>query len=152
MATEMRTAQTYWHVRAAGPNVTRIYPEIYASRVVGMLWSMLAQEQTWFGNSPYLCYGIQLMPLTVASEQRDSPEWVKEMLPFLNDSCAANPSCETDGWSIMVLTSQATIGEWRAAWKGLNALSPDVYDAAGGNGHSRSNTLWYIATRPDVNV
>jgi hypothetical protein len=47
MATEIRTAQTYWHVRASGPNVTRIYPEVYKSKVVGMLWNMLAQEQTW---------------------------------------------------------------------------------------------------------
>ena len=30
------------------------------------------------------------MPLTVASEIRDTPGWVEEMLPFFNESCAAN--------------------------------------------------------------
>jgi hypothetical protein len=29
-------------------------------------------------------------------------------------------------------------------------LSPDVFDSAGGNGHSLSNSLWYFATRPFV--
>ena len=48
LATEMRTARTYWRV-SASPNVTRIYPAIYQPRIVGMLWSMLAQEQV---NSP----------------------------------------------------------------------------------------------------
>jgi hypothetical protein len=28
------------------------------------------------------------MPLTVASEQRDSVDWVKEMLPLFSESCA----------------------------------------------------------------
>jgi hypothetical protein len=34
--------------------------EIYQPKVVGMLWSMLAQEQTWFGNEPWKSYGIQV--------------------------------------------------------------------------------------------
>jgi hypothetical protein len=34
----------------------------------------------------------QLMPLTPISELRDSPGWVREMLPIFNDTCASNPS------------------------------------------------------------
>lgn len=150
LATEIRSAKTYWHVRQAAPNVTRIYPEVYASKVVGMLWSMLAQEQTWFGNEAYKSYGIQLMPLTPAAEQRDTPAWIQEMLPLFNASCAAWTGCEDDGWSVLVLTSMATAGDWREAWRKTNLLADSVFDAAGGNGHSRSNTLWYIATRPDL--
>ena len=93
LATEIRSAKTYWHVQAPNtPGVSRIYPEVYEPKVVGMLWSMLAQEQTWFGSEPWKSYGIQLMPLTVAAEQRDSPGWVREMLPIFNESCASNPS------------------------------------------------------------
>ena len=92
LATELRSAKTYWHVQEPNtPGVSRIYPSVYAPKVVGMLWSMLAQEQTWFGNEPWKSYGIQLMPLTVAAEQRDSPSWVREMLPIFNQSCATNP-------------------------------------------------------------
>ena len=39
-----------------------------------MLWSMMAQFQTWFGADAFLAYGIQLMPLTPISEQRDEGE------------------------------------------------------------------------------
>jgi endo-1,3(4)-beta-glucanase len=48
LATELRSAKTYWHVMPVESNVTRVYPAIYKPRIVGMLWSMLAQEQTWY--------------------------------------------------------------------------------------------------------
>jgi len=44
----------------------------------------------------------------------------------------------------------ATIGKWGEAWEGITKLDPNVFEGAGGNGHSLTNTLWYIATRPDV--
>ncbi len=34
---------------------------IFSSKVVGMLWSMLAQQQTWFGAQPWKSYGIQVI-------------------------------------------------------------------------------------------
>jgi hypothetical protein len=37
------------------------YLDQYTSKVVGMLWSMLAQQQTWFGNEPWKSYGIQVI-------------------------------------------------------------------------------------------
>lgn len=58
--------------------------------------------------------------------------------------------CESDGWSILVATSKATIGYWRDAWKEVNALASSVFVSAGGNGQSRTNTLYYIGTRPRV--
>ncbi|CAM9341217.1 unnamed protein product, partial [Phaeothamnion confervicola] len=42
---------------------------------------------------------------------------------------------------------QAIAGDWRGAWEMVSALPEDVYHTAGGNGHSRSNSLWFIATR-----
>ncbi len=44
----------------------------------------------------------------------------------------------------------ATIGRWEEAWEGMKAVSEEVFDHAGANGHSRTNTLWYIATRKGV--
>ena len=55
--------------------------------MIGMVWSMLAQLQTWFGNEQWKSYGIQLMPITPASELRDSGTWLTEMLPEFTDSC-----------------------------------------------------------------
>jgi hypothetical protein len=42
----------------------------------------------------------------------------------------------------------ATTGKWKEAWDGVSNLDPAVFESAGGNGHSLTNTLWYIATRP----
>jgi hypothetical protein len=55
----------------------------------------------------------------------------------------------SEGWSILVYTSLATIGNWKEAWEGIKSLDSSVFDSAGANGHSITNTLWYIATRPD---
>ena len=148
LATEVRSARTYWHVqKRSTPGVTRIYPDVYSPDVVGMVWSLLVQEQTWFGNEPWKSYGIQLLPLTVASELRDVPSWIKDMLPAFKNSCVSSPTCESDGWSILVHACEATIGNWSQAWLSTNALPEEVFSGAGGNGHSRSNSLMHIATR-----
>jgi endo-1,3(4)-beta-glucanase len=149
LATEIRSANTYWHV-SSKKNVNRIYPEVFKPKIVGMMWSMLAQQQTWFGNQPWKSYGIQLMPLTVASEQRDNATWVKEMLPLFNESCSTDPICKSEGWSVLVEACRSTAGDWKLAWKNIMKLPDSVYISAGGNGHSKTNTLWFIATRPDI--
>ena len=149
VATEIRSAKTYWHVQQPNTSgVTRVYPLNYTPKVVGMIWSMLAQQQTWFGNEPWKSYGIQLMPLTPVAEQRDSPSWIREMLPQFKESCYSDPECTSQGWSIVILSSMAVIGQWKNARDEALKLNPDVFFSAGGNGHSLSNTLWYIATRP----
>jgi endo-1,3(4)-beta-glucanase len=150
LSTEIRSTQVYYHVQSPNSNssVQRIYPPAYTPKVVGMLWSFLAQEQTWFGNQAWASYGIQLMPVTPTSQYRDTVPWVEEMLPDFNASCYSDPVCKAQGWSILVLTCQATVGKWQEAWAGLQMLSDAVFETAGGNGHSRSNSLWWIATRP----
>jgi hypothetical protein len=90
------------------------------------------------------------MPLTPVAEQRDSVDWVRVMLPPFNQSCAIAATCTTDGWSVLVLVSEAVLGNWEYAWRELMLLNDTVFTSAGGNGHSRSNSLWYIATRPEI--
>lgn len=58
--------------------------------------------------------------------------------------------CSEQGWSVIEFTSLAAAGYWNKAWEGVDKLDPSVYLQAGGNGHSRTNTLWYIATRPNL--
>lgn len=66
LSTEIRTAQVYWHVQSPDtPDVARIYPPQYEPKVVGMLWSFLAEAQTWFGNQQWKAYGIQVCRYTV---------------------------------------------------------------------------------------
>eukprot|EP00599_Poterioochromonas_sp_BG-1_P009041 CAMPEP_0173139988 /NCGR_PEP_ID=MMETSP1105-20130129/4598_1 /TAXON_ID=2985 /ORGANISM="Ochromonas sp., Strain BG-1" /LENGTH=938 /DNA_ID=CAMNT_0014052849 /DNA_START=75 /DNA_END=2891 /DNA_ORIENTATION=+ len=151
MCTEIRSAKTYWHVQERGtPGVSRIYPDVYEPKVIGMIWSMMAQEQTWFGSEVWKSYGIQILPLTPAAELRDDPSWVAEMLPKFEASCLNDPVCVEQGWSVIVYTSWATVGRWQEAWEAVKQLDPSVFESAGGNGHSLTNTLWYIATRPEI--
>ncbi|CAM9324274.1 unnamed protein product, partial [Hapterophycus canaliculatus] len=108
-------AQIYWQVANPGsPDMPRVYPEAYRPHVVGMLWSTLAQMQTWFGAEAWKVYGIQMLPITGASEQLLDPRWVQQMLPSFEDSCLydSNPikACVVDGWSMLVHAGQAITG------------------------------------------
>ncbi len=58
--------------------------------------------------------------------------------------------CEEQGWSILVATCLATVGQWDLATAQVLALDDSAFLTAGGNGHSLTNTLWYIATRPQL--
>jgi hypothetical protein len=62
------------------------------------------------------------------------------------------PACVQSGWAVLVYCSQAAVGHWRAAWAGVAALPEEAFLDAGGNGHSLTNSLWYIATRPEYLV
>ncbi len=90
------------------------------------------------------------MPLTSIAERRDSVEWLQQMyIPFAA-SCEKDQVCTDQGWSVLQLSVLAAVGHRDLAAKKANALPSAVFKSAGGNGHSRTNTLWYIATRPDV--
>ena len=67
------------------------YSDVYAPKVVGMIWGMLAQEQTWFGSEQWKSYGIQVLPITPIAEQRDSIGWVQEMYPYFEEDCRLDP-------------------------------------------------------------
>ena len=58
----------------------------------------MSQFQTWFGNSPFLVYGIQLLPLTPISEVRDNVQWVKQFYHDFAESCEENDVCFNQGW------------------------------------------------------
>jgi hypothetical protein len=149
VATEIRSSDRYWHVRQKDES-KKIYPEIYIQNVVGILWNTMAQFQTWFGAQPYLPYGIQLLPLTPASEQRDDPAWLREMYAPFADACGRDPSCEEQGWSVLQLAVLASVGHVGLAIERARNLPSEVFLAAGGNGHSLTNTIWYISTRKEV--
>ena len=149
-ASEVRSAQKYWHVLESSHK--RQYPKEYTPHVIGMLWTNMAQFQTWFGNHPYLAIGIQLLPLTAVSEERDSQEWVMQMYQEFADSCdSQSGACEAQGWSVLVMAMLATVGHRDEAMEqALSLNSTEVFNSAGGNGHSLTNTLWYLSTRPYV--
>eukprot|EP00555_Chaetoceros_dichaeta_P010025 CAMPEP_0198261074 /NCGR_PEP_ID=MMETSP1447-20131203/9873_1 /TAXON_ID=420782 /ORGANISM="Chaetoceros dichaeta, Strain CCMP1751" /LENGTH=1095 /DNA_ID=CAMNT_0043948879 /DNA_START=58 /DNA_END=3342 /DNA_ORIENTATION=- len=146
-ATELRSADRYWHL-SHSKKKERVYPEQYTPLVVGMLWNMMAQFQTWFGNAPHLAYGIQLLPLTPVAEKRDKIEWAKELYPSFAKSCRSSSDCDAQGWGILQHAILATVGHADKAIQYAEKLPKEVFETAGGNGHSLTNTIWYYATRP----
>eukprot|EP00587_Corethron_hystrix_P001636 CAMPEP_0113312364 /NCGR_PEP_ID=MMETSP0010_2-20120614/9229_1 /TAXON_ID=216773 ORGANISM="Corethron hystrix, Strain 308" /NCGR_SAMPLE_ID=MMETSP0010_2 /ASSEMBLY_ACC=CAM_ASM_000155 /LENGTH=1212 /DNA_ID=CAMNT_0000168185 /DNA_START=643 /DNA_END=4278 /DNA_ORIENTATION=- /assembly_acc=CAM_ASM_000155 len=147
---EVKAADRYYHVKKneLGKN-DNIYPSEYAKPVVGILWQQMVQFQTWFGNAPYLAIGIQLMPLTAISVRRDDPKWASSLYPTFQSSCENDSVCTSQGWSILLYAILATIGKPEDAMAQVLELPGSVFNTPGGNGHSLSNTLWYISTRPE---
>ena len=143
-ATELRSTNRYWHVTEA----KSVYPSEYQNKAVGILWSTMAQFGTWFGNDPYLIYGIQLLPITPIAEKRDEVDWAREMFEPLQVSCDSR--CVSEGWSVQILALLATIGHADYAIAQARELPSFVFKSPGGSGHSKSNTIWYLSTRPSV--
>lgn len=144
-ATEILAAQTFWHVPAASD----IYPSDYKSAhtMVGILWSNLAQFQTWFGLQPYLIHGVQTIPFTPITEQLLPISFVQEEYPQYQASCKDITGCFDTGWGTFMVMEQAIVDRV-SAWTDAQSLPDSVFMDAPGNGNSRLNTLHWIATRP----
>ena len=92
------------------------------------------------------------MPLTPIAEARDEVKWAAEMFPMFKQSCESSQTCQDQGWSVLLRGVQATIGDVDNAMSEALQLPSDVFVSAGGNGHSLTNTLWWISTRPYVSI
>lgn len=147
--TEVNAASRYWHVTRSKNGHNDIYPDNYGQAAVGMLWNTMAQFQTWFGNIPFEVYGIQLLPITPISEAVYDVDWVQEFYPSLAKSCEADDRCAEQGWSILQYTSESVLGQRQKALENSLKLTDRSFTSAGGNGQSMTNTIWFIATRPD---
>ncbi|OEU09251.1 hypothetical protein FRACYDRAFT_195647, partial [Fragilariopsis cylindrus CCMP1102] len=145
--TELTSAKRYWHVKDKD-DPQRIYPKQFSNNVIGILWQTMAQFGTWFGAAAYLPIGIQLLPLTPISEDRDDDlDWINLIYKPLTYACATDFQCTESGWSILQLAVLATVGYAAEAAMNVKELPNESFENAGGNGQSRSNTIWYISTR-----
>jgi len=146
LASEVVAAQTYWQMTSD----STVYPEILRKKtLIGILWQNLAQYQTWFGGSPYMVHGIQMIPFTQASEFYLQPKWVNESMEVGAEDCDRSGACEIDGWSTLFVMQRAILNPSKA-WELANALPSHSFsgEAPAGNGNSRTATLFWIATRP----
>lgn len=134
LATEILGATTYWQVTKGGG----IYDEPFATHgVVGILWGGKVDYTTFFGQKPELIFGIQMLPFTPVTEALLGKAWVTEAWPRLaGPAAAAEP-----GWRGFLYGAHAVIDPG-AGWDELAALS------AWDDGNSRSNALYWAATRP----
>ncbi|CAE8736375.1 unnamed protein product, partial [Polarella glacialis] len=84
-----------------------------------------------------------------ATEQFLDPEWVAYHLPDFQEACAADANCAKMGWSWSVCMEQAVI-DVAGARECLKALPADAFSTAyaASNGNSLTNSLHWLATRP----
>lgn len=133
LAMEIRSARRYWQI----PSTNEVYPAPFRdNKVVGVLWSMKVDHQTFFGGAPEFIHGIQMLPVTPISEELLDPLWCQEGYPLFSVNLET-----AGGWADFMHMSRATFdraGAWQAA------LDQRVHDG----GNSRTNLLHWIATRP----
>jgi endo-1,3(4)-beta-glucanase len=134
LAMESVGAQSYWQVESGSP----IYPEPFRSfGAVGVLWETKVDAVTFFGANEEFVYGIQMIPFTPASETLLDPAWVADRWSLFE----AAASGAADGWAGFMHLAHAVVDP-DAAWTAVNALGG--FD----DGNSKTNSLYFIATRP----
>jgi len=138
LAQEIRTTNKYWHMDNRN---NEVYDQAFADNgCVGILWGTKVDFATWFGNNIEFIVGIQMMPYTPISEEYMTPAWVNTVYPRLSTALTRTTPPLEAGWRGFIYMAQAVIDK-TAAWNNINALN------AWDNGNSRTNALYWVATR-----
>mmetsp|Transcript_1217 Transcript_1217/g.3601 ORF Transcript_1217/g.3601 Transcript_1217/m.3601 type:complete len:720 (+) Transcript_1217:142-2301(+) len=139
LAMELRSAKKYWQIKPTGE---QIYPQPFAKNgVVGILWGALASYSTFFGANVEYIHCIQMLPFTPITEQLLPAAWIKTEYPIVSTALTrASPVLE-EGWKGFIYMAHAIIDK-AAAWREVSTLT--VFD----DGNSKTNTLYWVATRP----
>jgi len=134
LATELRSGYHYWQI---GPESTTYPPEFASNGLAAVVWSTKVDKTTWFGSNVEYAYGIQTMPVTPVTELWLRPSWLTFTQPVWG------PSMDTasEQWRGIVLMMAAVL-QPEDAWHNAHLLT--LYD----NGNTRTNLLYWIATRP----
>jgi endo-1,3(4)-beta-glucanase len=135
-AVELAGAQAYWQVRAD----SAVYPAPFRDHgVVGVLWSTKVDYATFFGGNDEYILGIQMLPFTPITEALLDRAWITDVLPQL-DRVAAGAMI-APSWRGFLRMARA-VATPAGACADVNAL------AAFDDGNSRTNALYWVATRP----
>jgi endo-1,3(4)-beta-glucanase len=137
LAMEIRSAQKYWHTIPG----TSVYGSQWTAAGAGLVWSAKIDDSTWFDAHLSCRRGIQVLPVTPIAEALLDVPWVNaikasgEMTAMLAESFTIWPTFIN---ALLAVTDAAT------ALTNINALADNQID----DGASRTNLLWWIATRP----
>lgn len=124
---------------------TEVYPEPYANTtVVGVLWSTKVDHTTWFGANLEYIHGIQYLPVTPISEELLSAEWIIKSYPVVSQAIFRDNPPIGEDWLGYIYMVHAIINP-SAAWPQVQTLQSFL------GGNTRTNTLYWVATRPKVN-
>ncbi|MGB1074422.1 MAG: glycosyl hydrolase, partial [Flavobacteriales bacterium] len=128
----------YWQINTG----EGVYPEPFASnKVVGILWGTKVDHATFFGANLEFIHGIQMLPYTPITEELLRAEWIEEEYPVIQPA-TTSPSIG-EGWKGFIYMAHAVIDP-DAAWSECQTLTG--YD----DGNTKTNTLYWLATRPGL--
>mmetsp|Transcript_68116 Transcript_68116/g.120517 ORF Transcript_68116/g.120517 Transcript_68116/m.120517 type:complete len:208 (+) Transcript_68116:215-838(+) len=108
----------------------------YSFWQVGCLWSLKADFATWFGDKVEWIYGIQIMPVTPASELLLRSDWLKQSKSIWSSGLTT----DSEQWRAFFIMANAILDPG-SAWDDATKLQ--VFDA----GNTQTNTLYWVATR-----
>merc|ERR1719481_124907 len=117
-------------------------PEFSENKAVGIVWGTKVDYATWFGANVEFIHCIQMIPFTPISEELLPYCWIKEEYQVLKQADKRDKPELTQQWKGYIIMAHAIINQ-SAAWK--EALDLTGFD----DGNTRSNTLYWIATRPE---
>ena len=119
-----------------GPDSVVYPPETTAYRMMGVLWDSKGDVNTWFGSDLCQVHGAQVLPMTPLTEKYLQPSFVQHQYPVFNEL-----QCSGTDWEAYKIMEHAILDR-DAAWE--RALSQESFHT----GNSKSNMLFWIATRP----
>lgn len=135
LASELRTGHKYWHMDTKDT----VYPEAFSkNKCIGMLWGDKCDLNTWFGAGPVYAHAINMIPFTPITELLLTKEWMKEEYPVVEKAMKGGYS---DDWKVRIYMGHAVI-EPTSAWNEIKGIKK--FD----DGDSRTNAMWWVATRP----
>ena len=142
LATEMRGAQTYWHMTPKEQAMEgKVYSDMFAQNyMVGNLGMLDAVSSTWFGRDPLYVHMINFMPVTAMTYELFDRTYVKAEYDAIISRIHEVPTA----WKGYTLCNQAIV-EPLAAWKEAQTLFSGELDAA----LSKSQVLYWISRHKD---
>ncbi|ETL95142.1 hypothetical protein F441_07307 [Phytophthora nicotianae CJ01A1] len=139
LALEIRGAQTYWQM----PSSSNIYEPIYAAnKMTGQVAATKVSYTTWFGPQVEHMHLINMIPFTPITDAFLKPAYVKEEYPILQQQAFDRVQDPIeDRWKGYAYLDLAIIDP-ADAWSKVQNMT--FFD----DGSSRTNSLYWIATRP----
>ena len=139
-ALEIRAAHRYWQMTDA----ESVFPKPFADhKAVGIQWSTKVDYGTWFGANVEFIHCIQMLPFIPISEELLRETWIKEEYNVLSEAYGRQDPPLSEEWKGYIIMAHAVIDP-NAAYS--EALQLTRYD----DGNTKSNTLYWIATRPGM--
>ena len=154
LATEIRSAKTYWHMMPPTPSnhtnqssstsVSSVYPlSFQQNMMVGNVGMLDVAVSTWFGKAPLYVHMINAIPITAATAVLFDEAYVSREYPYLMNTLE-DVEMAWKGYT----TSIHSIIDPASAWEEAQELDSATLDSA----LSKTQVLYFISRRPGFNV